>query len=34
MLVINSVLGVKKTITFVSLVIVMATFGLFYGSIG
>ena len=34
MLVINSVLGVKKTVTFVSLVIVMATFsGLFYGSI-
>ena len=34
MLVINSVLGVKKTATFVSLVIVMATFsGLFYGSI-
>ena len=34
MLVINSVLGVKKTVTFVSLVIVMATFsGMFYGSI-
>ena len=34
MLVINSVLGVKKTATFVSLVIVMATFsGLLYGSI-
>ena len=34
MLVINSVLGVKKTVTFVSLVIVMATFsGLLYGSI-
>ena len=34
MLVINSVLGVKKTATFVGLVIVMATFsGLFYGSI-
>ena len=35
MLVINSVLGVKKTVTFVGLVIVMATFsGLLYGSIG
>ena len=35
MLVINSVLGVKKTATFVGLVIVMATFsGLLYGSIG
>ena len=34
MLVINSVLGVKKTATFVGLVIVMATFsGLLYGSI-
>ncbi|MDX9841500.1 MAG: permease [Desulfobulbus sp.] len=34
MLVINSVLGVKKTATFVGLVIVMATFsGIFYGSI-
>ena len=34
MLVINSVLGVKKTATFVGLVIVMATFsGMFYGSI-
>ena len=34
MLVINSVLGVKKTVTFVSLVIVMATFsGPLYGSI-
>ncbi|GAB6111864.1 permease [Desulfomicrobium salsuginis] len=34
MLVINSIMGVKKTVVFVSLVIVMATFsGLFYGSI-
>jgi len=34
MLVINSVLGVKKTATFVGLVVVMATFsGLLYGSI-
>lgn len=34
MLVINSIMGVKKTVAFVSLVIVMATFsGLFYGSI-
>ena len=33
MLVINSVLGVKKTVTFVSLVIVMATFcGMLFGS--
>jgi len=34
MLVINSVLGVKKTVTFVSLVIVMATFsGMFFGTV-
>jgi len=34
MLVINSIMGVKKTAVFVALVIVMATFsGLFYGSI-
>jgi len=34
MLVINSIMGVKKTVVFVSLVIVMATFsGLFYGSV-
>jgi uncharacterized membrane protein YraQ (UPF0718 family) len=34
MLVINSIMGVKKTVVFVSLVIVMATFsGIFYGSI-
>ncbi|MGD9947819.1 MAG: permease [Desulfobulbus sp.] len=34
MLVINSVLGVKKTLTFVSLVIVMATFsGMFFGTV-
>jgi len=34
MLVINSVLGVKKTLTFVSLVIVMATFsGMLFGSV-
>jgi uncharacterized membrane protein YraQ (UPF0718 family) len=34
MLVINSIMGVKKTVVFVGLVIVMATFsGLFYGSI-
>jgi uncharacterized membrane protein YraQ (UPF0718 family) len=34
MLVINSVLGVKKTATFVGLVVVMATFsGMLYGSI-
>jgi hypothetical protein len=34
MLVINSVLGVKKTATFVSLVIVMATFsGMFFGTV-
>ena len=34
MLVINSIMGVKKTVVFVSLVIVMATFsGLLYGSI-
>jgi hypothetical protein len=34
MLVINSIMGVKKTAVFVSLVIVMATFsGMFYGSV-
>lgn len=34
MMVINSVLGVKKTVTFVSLVIVMATFsGMFFGTV-
>jgi uncharacterized membrane protein YraQ (UPF0718 family) len=34
MLVINSIMGVKKTVVFVSLVIVMATFsGLLYGSV-
>lgn len=34
MLVINSVLGVKKTVTFVCLVIVMATFsGMFFGTV-
>jgi uncharacterized membrane protein YraQ (UPF0718 family) len=34
MLVINSIMGVRKTVVFVGLVIVMATFsGLFYGSI-
>ena len=34
MLVINSIMGVKKTVVFVSLVIIMATFsGFFYGSV-
>jgi uncharacterized membrane protein YraQ (UPF0718 family) len=34
MLVINSIMGVKKTVVFVSLVIIMATFsGIFYGSV-
>ncbi|ACU89995.1 permease [Desulfomicrobium baculatum] len=34
MLVINSIMGLKKTVVFVSLVIIMATFsGIFYGSI-
>jgi len=34
MLVINSIMGMKKTVVFVSLVIIMATFsGIFYGSV-
>jgi uncharacterized membrane protein YraQ (UPF0718 family) len=34
MLVINSIMGVKKTVVFVTLVIVMATVsGIFYGAI-
>lgn len=34
MLVINSIMGLKKTVVFVSLVIIMATFsGIFYGSV-